>query len=242
MKKHIITLLSLLLFDYNCYSQDLIPGIYAKPRPVTFLIKNVETINFEFNIFKNNRYVLMISNNDGPDIFWYIMLSRGKYYQQGNKLRFKDECFRANMKALVNHKSFTFSSAPDFLTKREFVLHYPANEKWEEPSYYSPYSITKADLHKHNRTYKADFELRYGVYREYHMGMFDFRLKIMENNEYVLTCNEFVFSKGRWKRKHNVLMLKDILGFNICLLIEKGRLCYKYEPDKLLIFRYMNKE
>lgn len=238
MKKYIVILSSLWLLDCNCYPQGLILGSYVEPIPKTFLIKNVETIDFEFDIFNNNRYVLMINNEDGSDFHWYIMLSRGKYHQYGNKLRFKDECYHFNMEAVVNHRSFTFSSAPDFLMKRNFALHYPADEKWEEPPYYSPYSMTRADVRKHNHIYKEKLEFQWGLYREYHMGIFDFRLNIMENHRYVLTCNEYVFSKGKWERHHNTVVLKDDMGFLIRLLIKENRLLYKYEPDKFLVFRY----
>ena len=236
--KSIIILIILMLVWNESMSQTLRPGHYPNTTPV--IIIDSGTLDFSFFLFHNGRYVLMFNNDEeGADFFWYIMLSRGKYRQKGTDLVLSDECFHFKMKAVTKEQSFSFVSAPNFLLNRTFKRDIYVEDLGEEPPYFSPYAMTKSDMSKHNKANKTDFDLLYGLYRENHMGMFDFILKIMGNEEYILTCNEYVFSKGKWKRQRNALVLTDDIGFHIRLLIKENRLFYKYEPDKYLIFKYI---
>ena len=196
-------------------SQTLRPGHYPDTTPV--IIIDSGTLDFSFFLFHNGRYVLMFNNDEeGADFFWYIMLSRGKYRQKGTDLVLSDECFHFKMKAVTKEQSFSFVSAPNFLLNRTFKRDIYVEDLGEEPPYFSPYAMTKSDMSKHN-----------------------FILRIMGDEEYILTCNEYVFSKGKWKRQRNALVLTDDIGFHIRLLIKENRLFYKYEPDKYLIFKYI---
>ena len=139
----------------------------------------------------------------------------------------KDDYYKLRMAASFSDTVLQFNIAPDFILHRRFCK-YKYGNGYKTSLYDEKRLLSKKQIKKYNNI-KNTYQLNPGTYTLDYLGLFLFKLILKENREFELTCDAAVISAGLWKQRHNIVVLKDNLGFKFIFLVSDNKLLYRYQ-------------
>lgn len=190
-------------------------------------VSSPANLHSKLYLYTNGIYELYVESSTPSDIVYPILLSHGSYRICNNNLYMKDDYYKLRMAASFSDTVLQFNIAPDFILHRRLCKYKYGNAYntsfWDEKKL-----LSKKQIKKYNNN-KNTYQLNPGTYTLNYLGIYLFKLILKENREFVLTCNAAVISSGFWEQRHNIVVLKDELGYKYRFLVKNDKLQYRYQ-------------
>lgn len=218
----IIVALNLMIWN-NCTGQAQEAQLFFECRD---FVSNPVNLHSELYLYTNGIYEFYVESNPS-DIVYPILLSHGSYRICNNNLYMKDDYYKLRMVASFSDTVLQFNIAPDFILHRRFCK-YKYGNVYNASFYDEKRLLSKKQIKKYNKN-KNTYQLNPGTYTLDYLGIYLFKLILKENRKFELICNESTISTGIWRQRHNIVVLKDNLGFKFIFLVSDNKLLYRYQ-------------
>lgn len=221
----IIVAINLMIWS-NCTGQTQEAQLFFECRDY---VSSPVNLHSELYLYTNGKYEFYVEDTPS-DVVYPILLSHGSYRICNNNLYMKDDYYKLRMAASFSDTVLQFNIAPDFILHRRFCKYKYGNAYntsfWDEKKL-----LSKKQIKKYNNN-KNTYQLNPGTYTLDYLGIFLFKLILKENQKFELTCNAAEISSGFWEQRHNIVVLKDELGYKYRFLVKNDKLQYRYQDPQ----------